>query len=195
MSTISAIRSLLTVLGMTMLALGIARAEEPKTVMLKVKDIALQIPATWKEEKPANRLRLAQLAIPAIKDDEEPSELVISFFGGDGGGIDPNLKRWVGQFSSEGRSANFTKGECPTGTYYVSDVKGTFLKSEGGPFAGGKTTPKPGYRAISVILVLEDKGNYFLKLTGPEKTVSEAAAGLRKSFGGKSDKESEYEPQ
>ncbi len=44
-----------------------------------------------------------------------------------------------------------------------------------------------------MILMVADKGVYFLKLTGPEKTVAAAADDLRKSFGGSAEKEEEYE--
>ncbi len=37
---------------------------------------------------------------------------------------------------------------------------------------------------MGVILAVEGKGNYFLKMTGPDKTVSGAASAFRESFGG-----------
>jgi len=38
---------------------------------------------------------------------------------------------------------------------------------------------------LAVILAVEGKGNYFLKLTGENATVSAAAEAFRTSFGGK----------
>lgn len=166
--------------------------EETKTV--KLEGITLKTPANWKQQPPSNRLRLAQFVIPAAEGDKEPGELVVSFFQGDGGGVDPNLKRWNEQYTGDERKIKLAKGTSPQGSYYWSDVSGTYLKSEGGgPFAPGKKTPMPGYRTLSVILQVPDEGNYFLRLTGPEKTVAAAAENFRKSFDAVADKESPYE--
>jgi gluconolactonase len=166
-------------------------ADEVKEV--KIEGITLKAPASWKQEPPANRLRLAQFRLDPVEGEKEPAELVISFFRGDGGGIDPNLKRWTDQFAPEGRKEKVTQGTSPQGGYYFSDITGTFLKTEGGPFAGGKKTPMPGYRSLSVILTVPDEGNYFLRMTGPEKTVTAAAEAFRKSFDADAAKEKAYE--
>jgi len=159
---------------------------------VKIQDITLSIPASWKQEAPANRLRLAQFKIEPVKEDKEPAEIVVSSFGGGGGGVDANLKRWIGQFEAEGRESKVTSGECEQGKYYISDLSGTYLKPIGPPIAG-KTKPAPGYRSVGVILQAVDKGVYFIKLTGPEKTVDAAVKDLRASFGGNEEKEEEYE--
>ena len=72
--------------------------EKPKKANIKVKDITLVVPAAWKQEKPSNRLRLAQFQVPAIKGDKTGAELVISSFGFGGGGAEANIARWVKQF-------------------------------------------------------------------------------------------------
>lgn len=159
-----------------------------------VGDIKLQVPADWKEQPPANRLRLAQFAIPAVEGDKDPGELVVSFFQGDGGGIDPNLKRWNDQFTGEDKKIKLTKGECAQGTYYFSDVSGTYLKPIGPPIAG-KKEPTPGYRSVGIILQVKEKGNYFLRLTGPDKTITAATEKFRQSFGGDASKEKPHELQ
>ena len=131
--------------------------------------------------------------IPASEGDKPVTELVISSFGGDGGGVDQNFKRWVDQFTADGRKVKSTTGECPQGKYHVSDISGTYLQSSGGPFAGGKKTPMPEYRSISVVLAVANEGTYFIRLTGPEKTVTAAADAFRKSFDGDASKETAYE--
>ena len=171
------------------------KKEAPKDDVkeVAVKDIKLNVPANWKQEDPSNNLRLSQFKIPPVEGDKPATELVISSFGGDGGGVDQNFKRWVDQFTAEGRKVKLSTGECPQGKYYVNDVTGTYLQSTGGPFAGGKKTPMPGYRSISVVLAVPDTGVYFLRLTGPEKTVTAASQAFRKSFGGDAAKEAEYQ--
>ena len=165
--------------------------DDPKEVTIKA--IKLKVPASWKQEDPSNNLRLAQFKLPAVDGDKPATELVISSFPGDGGGVDQNFKRWIDQFTSEGRKVKMTSGECEQGKYHVSDISGTYIQSAGGPFAGGKKTPMPGYRSLSVVLAIPEKGVYFLRLTGPEKTVNAAAESLRKSFDGDASKESDYE--
>ena len=60
--------------------------EETKTTEVVIKDLKLKLPASWKEEAPANNMRLAQYKPPAAEGDKPTTELVISSFGGDGGG-------------------------------------------------------------------------------------------------------------
>ncbi len=164
-------------------------APEDETKVVEIKAIQLKLPSTWKEEPPSNNMRLAQYKPPAAEGDQPVTELVISSFPGDGGGVDQNFKRWIDQFTSEGRKLKMWSGDCPQGKYYVSDVKGSYLQ---GPF-GGKKTPMPGYRSLSVVLATPEKGVYFLRLTGPEKTVTAAEESFRKSFDGDASKEAEYE--
>lgn len=166
-----------------------------ETKEVKIEDITLNAPATWKQEPPANRLRLAQFKIPAVEGDKEPAELVVSSFPGGGGGIDANLERWVKQFQGEGRKVKITFGACPQGEYYFSEISGTYNRSIGPPIAG-RTEAVPGSRSLGVILVVakgDAKEAYFLKLTGPDKTVAAAAEGFRASFGADAAKEKPYE--
>lgn len=158
---------------------------------VKIEDITLKTPTHWQQQEPSNRLRLAQFVIPAAEGDKEPAELVISFFGGDGGGVDANLKRWNEQFTGEDKQSTFTEGVAPQGNYYFSEISGTYLKPVGPPIAG-KKEPTPGYRSLNVILQVPGKGNYFLRLIGPDKTVKAASAAFRASFGGDAAREKPY---
>jgi gluconolactonase len=168
-------------------------SEKDEIKEVAIKAIKLKVPANWKQEEPSNNLRLAQFKIPPAEGDKPSTELVISSFDGGGGGVDQNFKRWIDQFTAEGRKLKMSSGECDQGKYYVNDISGTYLQSTGGPFAGGKKTPMPGYRSLSVVLAVPEKGVYFLRLTGPEKTVTAAADAFRKSFNGNASKETEYE--
>lgn len=169
-----------------------AAALAADTEDVKIQDITLAVPNTWKQEEPSNRLRLAQFKLKPVEGDKDPTELVVSSFGGGGGGVDANLKRWIGQFEPEGRKSKVTAGDCKTGKYYLSDLAGAYKKPIGPPIAG-KTELVKGYRSVGVILQVADKGVYFLKLTGPEKTVDAALKDFRASFGGDAEKEEEYE--
>lgn len=168
--------------------------KESETKEIAVDAIKLKVPGSWTVEKPASNMRKAQFKLPAAEGEKQATELYVASFGGDGGGIDANLKRWNDQFSSEGRKIEIKAGECPQGKYYISDITGTYLQSSGGPFSG-KKTPMPGFRSISAILQVPNEGAYFIRLTGPEKSVKAAAESFRKSFDADATKEEKYEIQ
>ncbi|QDT44342.1 hypothetical protein Pan241w_44510 [Gimesia alba] len=169
-----------------------AAEKDEKTNEVKIKDITLKVPATWKSAPPSNNLRLAQFEIPAVKGDKEPAELVISSFGGTGGGVSANITRWIGQFASEGRKVKVTQGESKDGKYVFADLTGTYNKSIGPPFLR-KTKAVPDSQMLGVILAVEGKAYYFLKLTGPKKTVSSVADEFRASFGANAKEEKPFE--
>ena len=99
------------------------QAEDAKPMEVKAGDITLTVPATWKSTKPTNRLRLAQFTIPAVGGDAEPAELVIYFFGGNGGGVDANLQRWINSFQPKGRVVRTLEGTSKQGKYVLVDVR------------------------------------------------------------------------
>ena len=54
---------------------------------MKLQDIQLEVPATWKQQQPTSRLRAGQFQLPAVGKDKDSAELVVYFFGGAGGGV------------------------------------------------------------------------------------------------------------
>lgn len=184
--------SMIVIAGFGTLSQSAAGADDKKseTREVKIDDIALIVPSHWKEQEPSSRLRKAQFEIPQVEGDSDPAELVVSFFEGSGGGIDANVQRWVNQFQSKERTAKLTEGTSKQGKYAFAEIAGTYNKPVGPPIRQ-QTKPMPGARMLGVILTVEGKGNYFLKLTGPEKTVAAAADAFRASFGAdaKSEKE------
>ena len=174
--------------------IAVAQEKEKATQVVEVKEIKLTVPKAWKQEKPSNQFRVAQFKIAPVEGDKEETELVITQFGGGGGGVNDNIKRWENQFEAKDRKIKVTKGKSQLGEYVVVDGTGTYLKPDGPPIAG-KTKPTPGSRVLNVMLMIEDKGVYFLKLAGPEKTVTGTATDLRTSFGAKADDEKDYKPE
>ena len=163
-----------------------------ETVEVKLKDLVLNLPKSWAESDTVNSMRLATYEIPAADGDKDKGELAISTFGGDGGGVAANVDRWVGQFSPDGREASIKKGMAGKNAYHIADIAGTYQKPVGPP-RDRKTVPAEGYRMLGVIITLEGKGVYFLKLTGPDASVKAQAEILRASFGAKSEGEEDYE--
>ena len=183
-----------TVIAALVCCVAVAQEKEKATQVVEVKEIKLTVPKAWKQEKPSNQFRVAQFKIAPVEGDKEETELVITQFGGGGGGVNDNIKRWENQFEAKDRKIKVTKGKSKLGEYVVVDGTGTYLKPDGPPIAG-KTKPTPGSRVLNVMLMIEDKGVYFLKLAGPEKTVTGTATDLRTSFGAKADDEKDYKPE
>lgn len=163
-----------------------------ETIDVKIADLDLKVPKSWKQSDAPRAMRLATFEIPAAEGDKEKGELAVSSFPGGGGGIDANISRWVGQFSAEGREAEVHQGKAGKNEYFLVNISGTFGKTSGPPFAS-KTTPTPGQRMMGIILNLDGKNVYFLKLTGPDATVAAQKDAIRASIGGEADSEKEYE--
>ncbi|MHC4880816.1 MAG: hypothetical protein ACYTGL_30550 [Planctomycetota bacterium] len=161
---------------------------EAKLVKVTARDIALEVPVSWKEEKPKSRLRLTQFALPKAEGDTEKTELAVFVFPG-GGTIEQNLPRWVREFDPQGLKVKTTKGTSSQGPYVVGDLSGTH---RGSSFA---RRPKPlqNGRIIGIILMPEGKPYYYLKVTGPNKSVEAAAKALRRSIGADVEKEEKLE--
>lgn len=166
------------------------KAEE--TVTVEIGGLELKLPKSWKQSDATLPMRLATFATPAAEGDEEKGELVLSSFPGGGGGVDANISRWIGQFNPEGRDADVRQGKAGKNDYFIANISGTYLKPDGPPILR-KTKEAPGYRMAAVILNVEGKAVYFLKLTGPDGTVAAQIDALRASFGGNIESEKAYE--
>lgn len=135
-------------------------------------DVTWEDPSEFKRLATNNPMRKATYLVPRAKGDSEDGELAVFYFGpGQGGSIDDNVNRWVGQFKDvpagsvkrADREANGLK------QHTVEIEKGTF--SSGMP--GGPTKAKTGYGLLGGI-VSSPSGVYFFKLTGPSATVKAA---------------------
>lgn len=164
------------------------RGEDAPAKKVKVGDITLVVPATWKQQPPANKLRLAQFEIPATGNDKEPAELSVFNFGA-GGTVEQQVERWKGQFLPENREFSQEQGKIELGQYVLVDLAGTYKKPSGPPILA-KTTPMPGAEML-VAMISTEQGTYFLKLVGLKATVSAAAADFRKSIGAPAKKPTE----
>jgi hypothetical protein len=133
-------------------------------------------PAAWKKG-PDRPMRLATYSIPAAKGDAAAAELAVFYFGpAEGGSVDANVQRWIGQFEqAAGEKPKIEKQSLHGLPATRIEVSGTY--NAGGPMMGGGA-PRPDHRLIGVI-VEGPKGNVFFKLTGPRKTVTAANKELR----------------
>ncbi|MBO0861926.1 MAG: hypothetical protein J2P21_26235, partial [Chloracidobacterium sp.] len=125
-------------------------------------------PSRWKTGPP-KQMRSATYMIPAAPGDSEEAECAV--FMNIGGGVQPNIDRWVGQFEKTDGSPN-QKMEMINGlSVTIVDVSGTF--KGGGAMMGQSSGPKASYRLLGAI-AQSPAGEVFFKLTGPAKTVSAA---------------------
>jgi hypothetical protein len=166
-----------------------------KSATITAGEIKLTVPETWKKKaKSSSQFRVAEIEIPAAKDDKDNGELVVFYFGAGGaGGIDANVSRWIGQFEEEGRKVRSFAGKSEQGKYTLVDLSGTYNKPIGPPIQM-KSEKKSDWRMIGVILETE-QGPYFLKLDGPKKTITAIEADYRKSFGGDAKSETERQKE
>jgi hypothetical protein len=126
-------------------------------------------PAAWKAqaERP---MRAATYSIPAAPGDKEDGECAVYYFGpSQGGSVEANLKRWIGQFEQPEHEAQTRKRTINGLNVTMIDLSGTYTGS-GGPMATGKTS-KSGFRLLGAI-VEAPEGIVFFKFTGPAKTVA-----------------------
>jgi len=172
-----------------------ASGDKKEKVEVKAGELTLKVPANWKQGKATSQFRAAQFEVPPAEGDEEAAELVVFYFGkGGGGGVNANVERWIRQFQPEERKVKVLIGESEQGKYAIVDLSGTYNKPIGPPIQQ-KTEPMPNARMLGVILQTEKAGDYFIKFTGPEKTIAQAADDFRASFGGSADKEKELKPE
>ena len=131
------------------------------------------LPSGWVEEPPSSPMRRAQYKVPGPGGD---GECAVFYFGpGQGGDPKSNAERWADQFTladgSPARSAMKTSELSVNGTTVVIvEVAGTY--KGGMTMTAAPADPKPGYRLLGAVAPGPD-ANWFFKLTGPDKTVTE----------------------
>jgi len=127
-------------------------------------------PSNWKAE--AQRpMRLATYTVSAAPGDSEPAECGVYYFGqGQGGSVQANMDRWVGQFQSK-EAAKRDQRTVHGLKVTTVDVSGAY-SGMGGPMAKAGAPPKPNYRLLGAI-VEGPQGSVFFKFTGPAKTIAQ----------------------
>jgi len=135
--------------------------------------LSFTAPKEWIVQPSTSSMRVAQYALPRVAGDSEDGELIVYYFGGSGGSIEANLDRWIGQMEQpDGRPSKAvakTSSLTANGlTMTVLDVSGRYV-AEMAPGSGSRHN-KPGFR-MKAAVVETARGPYFVKLTGPAKTI------------------------
>ena len=131
--------------------------------------VAWSVPKRWTIDL-AQGMRVATYLVPAAGG--EGAECAVYYFGpGQGGGVDANLERWMGEFQPlEKHDVRKLK---PGGIEVTRiEARGTYAAhSMRGSEAPGQ---KPNWALMGAI-VSGPKGDVFFKLTGPAATMERAA--------------------
>ena len=134
--------------------------------------LKFEAPSTWISEAPSSSMRLAQYRLPGLEGDPEDAELAVFYFGGQGGSVQANVDRWIGQFSNPDGSPvtdpRVSERNANGVPLTIVDVRGTYHQSQGPMMA--QTTAKENYRMLAVVAE-GPAGPTFFKLTGPQPTV------------------------
>ncbi len=137
------------------------------------------MPPTWKAEG-QRPMRVATYTVAP------GAECGVYYFGsGQGGSVDANLDRWIGQFlQADGKpskaAAKIAKRTIHGWQATTVDVSGAYT-GMGGPTAQAGPAV-PGYRMLGAI-VEGPQGAVFFKFTGPAKTIAANQAAFDKMLG------------
>ncbi len=129
-------------------------------------------PAAWTARAATSSMRVAEFVVPKASGDADDGEVIVYYFGGGGGSVEANLQRWMTQVQSTKEPTRTTA--TVNGLKLTSlDISGTYVAE----MSPGSTEHhnKPGYRMRATV-VETPKGPYFIKLTGPAKTVDLAGS-------------------
>ena len=158
-------------------------AIDPQTDGTKIEvaeDGAVQFMATgdWEVVKPRNRIVEYEIKIAKVDGDAEELPAGRLTIMGAMGSVEANIARWQGQFKQPdgGSSADATEEtviDVGGNEVTIVDLSGTFVDTMGGgPFSGGKQVDRPEFRMLAAIIQAGSYGQYFVKFTGSDKTVS-----------------------
>ena len=144
------------------------------TTMLGAAGLTYTAPAGWIPVNTSSSMRVAQFAVPRAAGDAQDAELVVYYFGGSGGTVEANIERWVAQMQQpDGRpSSVVAKRQSRTVNgmkVTLVDVPGTYVAEvmPGSP----QRHNSPNFHLRAAVIETSN-GPYFIKLTGPAKTVA-----------------------
>lgn len=138
-------------------------------------DLHFKAPDGWTTEQTSSSMRVAQYKLPKVEGDKEDASLVLYYFGATQGGTSQaNIDRWISQMQQPDGSSSKDKAKTETMTVNglkvaTVDVTGTYT-AEMAP--GSKTFHDDDNYRLRAAVVETPKGNYFVKLAGPAKTIA-----------------------
>jgi hypothetical protein len=137
-------------------------------------ELRYKVPEGWIVEKPTSDMRFAQYKLPKSGADNEDALLIVYYFGkGQGGPAQANIDRWIGQMQQPDGSSSKEKAKTESLTVNglpvnTVDVLGNY---SGGMSPDSAPAQKQAIYRLRAAVIETPQGSYFVKLTGPEKTV------------------------
>ena len=138
-------------------------------------ELRFKAPDGWTTEKASSAQRVAQYKLPKVEGDKEDASLVLYYFGANQGGTpQANIDRWIGQMQQPDGSDSKSKAKSEALTVNglkvtTVDVTGTYT-AEMAP--GSKTFHNDTDYRLRAAVIETPKGNYYVKLAGPAKTIA-----------------------
>lgn len=135
--------------------------------LMEVGGIAAPKPPQWTWQQPSMQFRTLQYAVPAPGESTGSAELIVSvFLGDDGGPLDTNIARWVGQFrSAAGQPVEPIREERD-----IDGMRVILLELAGSYQGMGGAGPKPEFMQLGAIIDAPQR-RVFIRLLGPASTV------------------------
>ena len=143
--------------------------------ILAVASLKFDVPAGWVSMTPGSASRLAEFTLPKVAADSEDATVTVYYFGNQGGSVQANIDRWIGQLAQpDGRAskdvAKTTTLESKSGLKItLLDVSGTYV-AEVTP-GSAEHFNKPGFRQLAAVVDTAN-GPHFVKVVGPAATVA-----------------------
>jgi hypothetical protein len=167
-----------TLIGTALLALGGLQATPPA-------GLTFAAPAAWHARPAASAMRVVEFVVPKAAGDPEDAEVIVYFFGVTLGSVDSNVDRWIGQMQQPDGSASKDKARREAQTFNglkvtMVDLAGTYV-AEVRPGATERYN-KPNFR-LRAAVIETPRGAYYIKMTGPAKTMAAADADFKTFLG------------
>jgi hypothetical protein len=170
---------------MTALAVLLLTLGAPSWIQTAPGSLAFTAPPDWKTRPAASSMRVAEFVIPRTEGDAEDAELIVYYFGTGAGTVEANIDRWIGQIQQPDGSSTKDKAKRTTQTINglavtLVDASGTYV-AEMRP-GGTDHFNKPGFR-LRAAVVETPRGPYYVKMTGPVKTMGASDAAFTAFLG------------
>lgn len=136
-----------------------------------VAGVTFRPPSDWNDEGPSG-MRQAEYSMDPIDDETEFASMAVYYFGqNQGGTVQANIDRWIGQIKTDQSPEPVQKEATIAGMKVTTiEVTGTYSSSMGGPMSG-QTTAYENFKLFGAV-VEGPEGSVFFKLTGPDKTAT-----------------------
>lgn len=136
----------------------------PKMTPNSASGLSWEIPAHWRIDT-SSSMRVATYQI-----DSETDCAVFYFGQGQGGNVQANIDRWVGQFAETDRTEPKVEKMSPNGVNVtLLSLQGTFITGT----MTGNPIPKPEFGMLAAVCESET-GPVFFKITGPKNEVNKS---------------------